>query len=57
MLVLCLCASYQKPCMDKMEEARIFMGYNLVSKAYRFFQPQSRKVLVSRDVHFMENNL
>ena len=55
--MLCLCASYQKPSMDQRAKAGISVGYSLVSKAYRIFQPQARKFLGSRDVHFMENKL
>lgn len=41
--------------LDKRAEAEIFVGYNTVSKAYRIFQPHTKKILISRDVHFMEN--
>ena len=33
----------------------IFIGYILFSKAYRIFQPQSDKIIVSRDVQFHED--
>ena len=42
--------------LDKKAEAGIFVGYSLISKAYRIFQPNTRKMLISRDVHFMEND-
>ncbi|KAI4328629.1 hypothetical protein L6164_020965 [Bauhinia variegata] len=32
----------------------IFVGYSLISKAYRIYQPQTNKVIVSRDVQFFE---
>nr|CAD1838543.1 unnamed protein product [Ananas comosus var. bracteatus] len=32
-------------------EPGIFVGYSLVSKAYRIYQPQTGKVITSRDVH------
>ncbi|KAL6345329.1 hypothetical protein AAG906_015812 [Vitis piasezkii] len=36
-------------------EPRVFIGYRNSSKAYRIFQPQNGKILVSRDVKFMED--
>ncbi|RDX63928.1 putative mitochondrial protein, partial [Mucuna pruriens] len=42
--------------LDKKAEAGIFVGYNSISKAYKNFQPNTRKILISRDVHFMEND-
>ncbi|GAU16908.1 hypothetical protein TSUD_36660 [Trifolium subterraneum] len=41
--------------LDKKAEPGIFIGYSTISKAYKIFQPQTGKNLVSRDVHFMEN--
>ena len=41
--------------LDKKTEPGVFIGYNSPSKAYRIFQPQNGKVLVSRDVNFMED--
>lgn len=41
--------------LDKKAEAGVFVGYNTVSKAYRVFQLHTRKILISRDVHFMED--
>ena len=41
--------------LDKKVELGIFIGYSSVSKAYRVFQPHTRKILISRDVYFMEN--
>ena len=40
--------------MDKKAELEVFIRYNNTSKAYRIFQPQNGKILVSRDVKFME---
>ena len=40
--------------MDKKVEPGVFIGYNNTSKAYKIFQPQNGKILVSRDVKFME---
>ncbi|XP_048231276.1 uncharacterized protein LOC125370303 [Ricinus communis] len=42
--------------LDKGAESGIFVGYISVSKAYRIFQPNTKKILISRDVHFMEND-
>nr|KYP43525.1 Retrovirus-related Pol polyprotein from transposon TNT 1-94 [Cajanus cajan] len=33
----------------------IFIGYSTVSKAYKIFQPQIGSIVVSRDVHFVED--
>ena len=41
--------------LDKKAETGIFVGYSTVSKAYKIFQPQTGCVIVSRDVHFVEN--
>ena len=41
--------------IDKNTEPRIFIGYSDSCKACRNFQPQNGKVLVSRDVNFMED--
>ena len=41
--------------LDKKAEPGVFIGYSSTSKAYRNFQPQNGKILVSRDVKFMEN--
>ncbi|KAI4354744.1 hypothetical protein L6164_003588 [Bauhinia variegata] len=41
--------------LDKKAEPGVFIGYSNTSKAYRIFQPQNGKILVSRDVKFMED--
>ncbi|XP_043805248.1 uncharacterized protein LOC122721479 [Manihot esculenta] len=55
----CLCFTYvpqiKRDKLDKKAEAGIFVGYSSVSKAYRIFQPNTRKIQISRDVHFMED--
>ncbi|KAA0040677.1 pol protein [Cucumis melo var. makuwa] len=33
----------------------VFIGYSSISKAYKIFQPQTGKIVVSRDVHFVED--
>ncbi|RDX95194.1 hypothetical protein CR513_22319, partial [Mucuna pruriens] len=41
--------------LDKRVELGVFVGYNTVSRAYRIFQSQIKNFLISRDVHFMED--
>ena len=56
----CLCFVYvpqiKRDKLDKRAKAGILVGYNTISKAYRIFQPNTKKILISRDVHFMEND-
>ena len=43
---------------DKLHERALpsnFIGYSLVAKAYKVFQPQTGKIVISRDAHFMED--
>ncbi|XP_039128921.1 uncharacterized protein LOC120265069 [Dioscorea cayenensis subsp. rotundata] len=42
--------------LDRRAEAGIFVGYSTISKAYRIFQPNTKKILISKDMHFMEND-
>ncbi|CAL5331407.1 unnamed protein product [Camellia sinensis] len=55
----CLCFSYvpqvKRDKLDKKAEPGVFIGYSNISKAYRVFHPQTGKILISRDVTFMEN--
>lgn len=55
----CLSFSYvpqvKRDKLDKKAEAGIFIGYSSTSKAYRIFQPQNGKIIVSRDTKFMED--
>ena len=55
----CLCFAHvpqvKREKLDKKAEVGIFIGYNNSSKAYRVFQPQTKKILISRDVVFMED--
>ena len=55
----CLCFTFVSQIKrDKLDERAlpsIFIGYSLVVKAYKVFQPQTRKIVISRDVHFMED--
>ncbi|CAL5381550.1 unnamed protein product [Camellia sinensis] len=41
--------------LDKKAEPGVFIGYSNISKAFRVFHPQTGKILISRDVTFMEN--
>lgn len=55
----CLCFSHipqvKRDKLGEKAEPRIFVGYSLVSKAYRIYQPQTGKVITSRDVQFLED--
>ena len=55
----CLCFTYipqvKRDKLDKKAEAGIFVGYSIISKAYRVSQPHISCVIVSRDVHFAGN--
>ena len=56
----CLCFCYvpqvKQDKLDKKAKARIFIGYNSQSKTYRVYMPHADKVIVSRDVKFMEDD-
>lgn len=48
----------KRPGKGKFEEKckkYIFVGYSETSKAYRLWSPKERKVIVSRDVKFLDN--
>lgn len=36
-------------------EPRIFLGYSMVSKAYKIYHPHTKKMVVGRDVQFLED--
>ncbi|KAK4412556.1 Retrovirus-related Pol polyprotein from transposon TNT 1-94 [Sesamum alatum] len=40
--------------LDDRSEKHVFVGYDYHSKGYRLFNPSNGKVLVSRDVEFIE---
>lgn len=43
--------------LDKKTEAGFFIGYSTHSKsAYKIFQPNTKKILISRDVRFIKND-
>ena len=56
----CLCFVYvphiEREKLYKREKAGIFVGYSSISKAYRIFQPNTKKIFISKYVHFMEND-
>ncbi|KAF7823103.1 Copia protein [Senna tora] len=56
----CLCFSYvpqvKRDKLDKKSELGIFIGYSMHSKAYRIYKPQTKKIVISRDVVFMEED-
>ena len=41
--------------LDRRASPGIFIGYSTISNAYKIFQPQTGKIVVSRDVHFVED--
>ena len=56
----CLCCTYMPQVKrDKLDKKKaklgVFIGYNSLSKAYIIFQPQNGKILVNKDVNFMED--
>lgn len=54
----CLCFSYtpqvKRDKLDKKAELRIFVGCSLISKAHKIYLAHHDKVIVSRDVKFLE---
>ena len=55
----CLCSTHvpniKRDKLDNKAESSIFIGYNTLSKAYRIFQPQFGKILIIKNVVFMED--
>ena len=49
-------SSVKRDKLDKKAKANIFVGYNNVTKGYRMYQPQTEKVIVSRDIKFIETD-
>ena len=41
--------------LDKRASPSIFIGYNIINKAYKIFQPQTWNIIGSRDAHFKED--
>ena len=54
----CLCFSFvpkvKMDKLDKQSEMGIFVRYSDTSKAYRIYLPQTNKIVVSKDVKFLE---
>ncbi|KAL0559650.1 hypothetical protein IC582_000013 [Cucumis melo] len=55
----CLCFTHvpqsKRDKLDRRASPGVFIGYSSISKAYKIFQPQTGKIVVSRDVHFEED--
>ncbi|TYJ99556.1 Retrovirus-related Pol polyprotein from transposon TNT 1-94 [Cucumis melo var. makuwa] len=55
----CLCFTHvpqsKRDKLDRRASSSVFVGYSSISKAYKIFQPQTEKIFVSRDVHFVED--
>ncbi|KAA0061159.1 Retrovirus-related Pol polyprotein from transposon TNT 1-94 [Cucumis melo var. makuwa] len=55
----CLCFTHvpqsKRDKLDMRALPGVFIGYSSISKAYKIFQPQTGKIVVSRDVHFVED--
>ncbi|KAL0546653.1 hypothetical protein IC582_016565 [Cucumis melo] len=55
----CLCFTHvpqsKRDKLDMRASSGVFIGYSSISKAYKIFQPQTGKIVVSRDVHFVED--
>jgi hypothetical protein len=45
----------RKKLNDRSEKC-IFVGYSEISKAYRLYKPISKKLILNRDVKFLENH-
>ncbi|KAL1916637.1 uncharacterized protein VTP21DRAFT_5341, partial [Calcarisporiella thermophila] len=45
----------QRSKLDRRAEAGVMVGYSYQSKAWRIFIPESRRIIESRDVRFIEN--
>lgn len=55
----CLCFTHipqmKHDKLVKRASSGIFIGYSNVTKAYKVFQTQTRKIVINRDVHFVED--
>ena len=56
---ICLCFTHvpqiKRDKLDKRALPGIFISYSTVAKAYKIFQPQTGKIVISRYVHFVED--
>lgn len=51
----CSCIKRKRKKLDDKSFQRVLLGMNEESKAYRLYDPVSKKIVVSRDVIFEEN--
>ncbi|KAA0059661.1 Retrovirus-related Pol polyprotein from transposon TNT 1-94 [Cucumis melo var. makuwa] len=55
----CLCFTHvpqsKRDKLDKRVSSGVFIGYSSISKTYKKFQPKIGKIVVSRDIHFVED--
>ena len=57
------CISYshipkeQRKKFDDKNKKCIFIGYSDVTKGYKLYNPETRKLIMSRDVQFLENEI
>ena len=55
----CLCFVHvpqvKRDKLDKKAIPGIFVGYSTISQAYKVYHPQTRKMVITRDVHFNED--
>ena len=52
---LCTCTDAQRKKLDDKSIKCIFLGVSEESKAYRLYNPVTKRIIISRDVVFMEN--
>jgi hypothetical protein len=50
-----ICSHTKK--LDDISEKCIFTGYSETYKAYRLYNPITKKLILSRDVKFLENQI
>lgn len=50
-----MCQRRSRQKLDEKGEKYIFMGYSVNSKAYRLYNPITKKIIISGDVEFIEN--
>ena len=53
---LCTCTEQRRTKLDDRSTKYIFIGYDSRAKAYKLFDPLSKKIHVSRDVEFKEED-
>ena len=50
-----MCLRKKRKKLDDKDVKCIFTGYHLESKTHRFYDPLNKKMILSRDVEFLEN--